>query len=199
MRGIEMTVGAISDFRVLVVPGLHGSDSDHWQTRWQKLYPWFERVNQADWHRPKIDAWSERLGQALRRSTQPALIVAHSFGCLTAVHCIAGGAPSVAGVLLVAPADPEKFGVAEALRNAVLSCPSIVIGSANDPWMEAQRASDWARRWGSDFVDAGALGHINAESGLGDWRSGIVHLKQLAALAGTSFQHDLHDSAHAMQ
>ena len=174
-----MTAATISDFRVLVVPGLHNSGPGHWQTRWQQLYPAFERVEQADWGQPQLESWSARLDQALRRSSQPALIVAHSFGCLTTVHCAAAGMPNVVGALLVAPADPEKFHVSAKLRDVTLPFRSILIGSANDPWMTAERAADWAGIWGSEFVNAGALGHINADSDLADWPFGLAQLQRL--------------------
>jgi hypothetical protein len=69
------------------------------------------------------------------------------------------------------------------LPHGALPCPSIMVASANDPWMTAHSAETWARRWGSDFVNAGALGHINAESGLGDWRFGQRLLQALARRA----------------
>ncbi len=168
------------DFRVLIVPGLHDSDHRHWQSRWQCLYPSFERVVQERWDVPHLPTWSERLVQVLRQSAQPTLIVAHSFGCLATLHRAHAGAPNLVGALLVAPADPIKFGVAKALLNARLVCPSLTVGSLNDPWMEGRRAAEWAKIWGSEFVDAGALGHINAESGLGDWSFGLALLRRLA-------------------
>ena len=36
-----------------------------------------------------------------------------------------------------------------------------------------------ARDWDCRFADAGAVGHINAQSGLGDWDFGELLLKQL--------------------
>ena len=171
------------DFRVLIAPGLNDSGADHWQTRWQALHPAFERVEQLRWDVPDLEAWSERLDHELRRSTRPALIVAHSFGCLATAHRAGISVPNVAGALLVAPADPEKFGVADILRNVALPFPSIVIGSTDDPWMESSRAADWARQWGSQFVNAGAAGHINAESKLGDWPYGLQQLQRLALMA----------------
>ncbi|MGZ3158842.1 MAG: RBBP9/YdeN family alpha/beta hydrolase [Burkholderiaceae bacterium] len=178
-----MMLDFISDFRVLIVPGLHNSGARHWQTRWQALHPAFERVEQTDWNQPQLAAWSERLGQSMRRSTQPTLIVAHSFGCLATVRCAGLGAGNVMGALLVAPADPEKFHVSKQLRDAVVPYPSIVIGSTNDPWMDAAGAREWAAEWGSDFVNAGPLGHINAESGLGDWLFGLAQLQRLVETA----------------
>jgi len=42
-----MAIQQLNQFRVLVAPGLHNSGPDHWQSRWQRLYPRFERVEQA--------------------------------------------------------------------------------------------------------------------------------------------------------
>jgi len=42
----------LSSFRVLVAPGLYNSGPLHWQSRWQRLYPAFERVEQEKWHAP---------------------------------------------------------------------------------------------------------------------------------------------------
>ena len=174
-----MTHLCLSDYRVLIVPGLHNSGADHWQTRWQQRYPAFERVEQEQWDRPELSRWSERLAQVLRESTRPTLIVAHSFGCLTTMHAAGLGRFNLAGALLVAPADPEKFGVTQTLLDARLTCPAVVIGSTNDPWMTSSRATDWADIWGCEFVNAGALGHINAESGLEDWPFGLAQFQHL--------------------
>jgi hypothetical protein len=176
----EMSRLLISDFRVLIVPGLHGSDHRHWQSRWQCLHPTFERVVQHRWDVPHLPTWSERLGQALRQSAQPTLAVAHSFGCLTTLHRAHAGASNLVGALLVAPADPEKFGVAELLREVRPAFPLVTVASLNDPWMVGERAAEWASLWGSEFVNAGTLGHINAESGLGDWPFGLRQLERLA-------------------
>ena len=178
-----MATCSLPDYRVLIVPGLHNSEPQHWQSHWQRLYPGFERVEQDDWEHPRLETWSARLDQARARDSRPTLIVAHSFGCLTAAHSVGRDPGVVAGMLLVAPADPDKFGVAQVLPRAALACPSILIGSTNDPWMRAGNAALWAARWGSRFIDAGALGHINAESQLGDWPFGLRQLQALAELA----------------
>lgn len=178
-----MNLPYLSEYRVLVVPGLHGSEEAHWQTRWEKMYPVFERVQQDDWARPELPRWSQRLAQVLEESDQPTLIVAHSFGCLTTMHAASRSRSNLVGTLLVAPADPEKFAVADILRDARLPCPSIVIGSSNDPWMASHRAAYWADRWGCGFLNAGALGHINAESGLGDWEQGLQQFRYLLDMA----------------
>jgi len=174
---------SLSPYRVLIAPGLHDSGPEHWQSRWQRLYPTFERVQQDDWSNPVLPSWSARVDEVRRRDRRPTLIVAHSFGCLAAVRSVAADPAHIAGLLLVAPADPDKFQVAHLLPETALPCPSIVIASDNDPWMPVERAGQWAARWGSTFVEAGALGHINAESGLKDWLFGQQKLQLLVELA----------------
>jgi predicted alpha/beta hydrolase family esterase len=167
-------------YRILTLPGLYGSGVDHWQSRWEALHPWFERVVQDDWHTPDLPRWADKLEQALRASDKPVLIAAHSFGCLTTVHAAARGAPNLAGALMVAPADPGKFGLAEILSGCALAFPAIVLGSTTDPWMSEERASYWAGQWGAHYRCLGAVGHINAETGLGDWPEGLALLQSLA-------------------
>lgn len=183
MTESAIAVTPYTAFRVLVAPGLHGSGPEHWQTRWERLHPQFERVEQEHWDVPQLAVWSSRLGSVLRQSSRPTLIIAHSFGCLATVHAARAGLPNLAGALLVAPADPFKFGVAHMLAEARLPCPSLVVGSTNDPWMDGGQAAQWAARWGGAFINMGALGHINAESGLADWPSGLSLLRELAVTA----------------
>jgi len=177
----------LAAFRVLIAPGLDDSGPEHWQSRWQRLYPSFERVRQDDWNHPDLPAWSAKVDAArshdAKGSKRPTLIVAHSFGCLAAVRSVARDPSSIAGLLLVAPADPEKFGVVDLLPATPLPCPSIMIASTNDPWMPLARAQAWAARWRSQFIDAGALGHINAESDLRDWLAGQQQLQILSERA----------------
>jgi len=179
------TPARLADFRVLVAPGLSDSGPEHWQSRWQRLYPGFERVQQDDWETPDLPRWSARLGEVLARDGRPTLIVAHSFGCLTTVHRTAalqaaseGSAHPIVAALLVAPADPVKFSLSAAVRHK-LPYPALVVGSDNDPWMSAERARHWAEAWGAQFRSVGARGHINYESGLGDSTAGQQWLLEL--------------------
>jgi predicted alpha/beta hydrolase family esterase len=61
-----------------------------------------------------------------------------------------------------------------------LPFPSIVVASTDDPYGSVEFAQSCAQAWGSRFVDAGARGHINADSGLGDWPEGYALLRQLS-------------------
>jgi len=59
--------------------------------------------------------------------------------------------------------------------------PTLVVASANDPYVTLDRAREFADSWDADFCYAGELGHINADSRLGFWPQGLVMLGQLLA------------------
>lgn len=171
--------------RVLVIPGLCDSGPGHWQTWLQGQYRDALRVQQADWHTPDLRRWAGRIGQVLARHPRTAWIaVAHSFGCLAlARHLLEQPAvpdgPGLRAALLVAPAEPAKFGVEALLPQHGLRLPSTLVGSRTDPWMTLERARLWAERWGSRFVDLGEAGHINVESGHGPWPYGRLLVDRL--------------------
>lgn len=170
------------DYQVILVPGLHNSSADHWQSLWHASHPGFRRVEQADWEVADLPAWTAQVDAMRARDGRPALFIAHSFGCLAVVASIAARPAGVAGALLAAPADPHKFALDTALPHSALAVPSTVVASDDDPWMAAASAALWARRWGSRLLQAGAVGHINAASQLGDWPFGWHALLDLLAL-----------------
>jgi predicted alpha/beta hydrolase family esterase len=155
--------------RLLIVPGLHDSGPAHWQSWLQSLYRDSVRVTQRDWDRPDLDRWAARIGSTLERAGEgPWLAVAHSFGCLAlARHLLLNPQSALAAVLFVAPAEPDKFGVAQLLPQSQLRLPTMILASDTDPWMSASSTRRWAARWGSHWSTLGDAGHINAESGFG--------------------------------
>lgn len=161
--------------RVLIVPGLHDSGPTHWQTWLQQSTRGALRVQQHDWAVPDLERWADRIDATLAREPRgPWVAAAHSFGCLALVRWLQRqrGAHDVRSALLVAPADPLKFGVGDALPCAPLPIPSTLVGSRNDPWMPFGSSVNWARAWGSQFVDLGHAGHVNVASGHGPWPLG---------------------------
>ena len=165
---------------VLVIPGLGGSGPEHWQTRWEALYPRHLRVSQRDWDAPDRQAWLAALEDALAAVAEPAVLAAHSLGCALVAHAASRPfAARIAAALLVAPADvdspertpPETRSFAP-MPLAPLPFPSTVVASQDDPYVSLARARAFAAAWGAAFVDAGARGHLNAASGLGDWPEG---------------------------
>ncbi|MCK9283448.1 MAG: alpha/beta hydrolase [Rhodocyclaceae bacterium] len=156
----------------LIVPGLDNSGPDHWQSGWQALEPESVRVEQESWTTPDLPRWAANVTAALDGESRPVWIVAHSFGCLAAVVAATRRPGAVRGAFLVAPADPQKFGVAHHLPQAALPFPSLLVASSTDPWIKLMTAALWAERWGSRLVNIGAAGHINAASGFGPWIEG---------------------------
>ncbi len=164
---------------ILIIPGLHSSGPAHWQTWLEEQVPGTVRVIQSDWSKADLPAWSARVRRDIARNPGQHIIAAHSFGALAAVHAAFRDADRIAGALLVAPADPDKFNVAEGLPRDPLPFPTVVVASSNDPWMSLWKAADWADRWGANLVNLGDAGHINAEAGFGPWPEGLNLIDRL--------------------
>ncbi|MGI9132535.1 MAG: RBBP9/YdeN family alpha/beta hydrolase [Rhodoferax sp.] len=178
---------------VLLLPGWQDSGADHWQSRWEALHG-YARVQQHDWMRPLRGDWMAQLEEAVLAAQAPVVLVAHSLGCIL---CAAWAAHSrhsgrVQAALLVAPGDPERDALRAVLPSwspvvlQALPFPSVLLGSQDDPYCSLERARDFARAWGSEWVDYGRAGHINAESNLGDWPEGHALLQQLLHLKKVS-------------
>jgi uncharacterized protein len=174
---------------VLIVPGLNGSGPTHWQTRWEALYPRTVRVAQRDWDRPDCAEWRSALESAIAAAPEPVVLVAHSLGCALVAHLAERPcAARIAAALLVAPADvdspertPAETRSFAPMPMAPLPFPSAVVASGDDPYVTLARAEAFAAAWGATFVDAGRKGHLNADSGLGDWPAGRRILGALGA------------------
>lgn len=172
---------------ILILPGWQSSGPSHWQSRWEALYG-DVRVEQHDWMRPLRGDWIARLEDVLLSQTCPSVLVCHSLGCLLTAAWASHSRNThlVTGALLVAPGDPEQPELQAALKSwspvplHKLPFPSILLGSRNDPYCSFARSKGFAEAWGSEYIDYGARGHINAESGLGDWPEGRTLLARLS-------------------
>ena len=174
---------------VLTVPGLNNSGEGHWPTLWEDQRGDCQRVDLGRWASPNRNAWVTRLDAAIRQIDGPVVLAAHSLGCITvawwgALQNQAYGWP-VTGALLVAPPDcdraetPDMIGNFGLVPRSPLPFPSILVASRDDPYIFFERAHSMGKYWGSRFVDAGHRGHINAQSGLGDWAFGQSLLDEL--------------------
>lgn len=178
----------------LIVPGLHGSGPDHWQSWLENEIPGARRVRDIDWEAPVLARWAAAVRSEIDDAPSGVWIVAHSFGCLASVIAAADRPARVAGLLLVAPAEPRRFSLIgqvdahalaasldDALPGHPLPVASVVVASRNDPWLAFDRAEALAERWGCRLLDAGEAGHINAESGYGPWPAGLDLLGAMQA------------------
>lgn len=175
----------------LIVPGYLGSGEGHWQTWMESQLPDARRVEQ-DWYNPILVRWAENIRDEIDFSDTPIWLVAHSFGCLAAITAASDRASKVAGAMLVAPANPERFtlggvknaengaakpSLSEYIPNEKLPFPTLVVASTDDPWILHESARSWATIWGSQFLTLGKAGHINVESGYGPWPEGMLLLE----------------------
>ena len=173
----------------LVVPGLHGSGPDHWQSLWCAREEACRRVDLGAWDQPIRELWVSRLDRAIARERQPVVLAAHSLGCLAvawwAAEASAPRLAKVSGALLVAPPDVDAPDADPRLRSfapaPLLPLPfaSLLIASRNDRYARFDRLAALAERWGAGLVDAGSIGHINADSGVGDWPEGRALLRAM--------------------
>ena len=169
--------------RVLLLPGWQNSGPGHWQTLWETQ--WGDlRVEQHDWLHPLRGDWITRLEEVVQEVVQeqdgPVWLAAHSLGChlVAAWAAVSRNTGNVQGALLVAPPDVAQADFPPQLhRWAVpvlgkLPFASTLVASTNDPFGSLEAAEKLAQHWGAAFHNIGPRGHINAESGLGDWPQG---------------------------
>jgi predicted alpha/beta hydrolase family esterase len=178
---------------VLVLPGWQNSGPRHWQSRWEALYG-DRRVEQSDWLHPLRGDWMMQLDEAIgeleasEASPQIAL-VAHSLGCHLAAAWAAHSRKTarIRAALLVAPPDVEREELQGALHSFTpivrtpLPFPALAVVSSDDPFCDPARARAMAAGWGARTLDVGPRGHLNSDSGLGDWPEGRQLLADLLA------------------
>jgi uncharacterized protein len=171
--------------QILIAPGYGNSGEGHWQTYWQKENLDFVRIEQRDWFQPNADEWAETIEKYVREASGEVVVVAHSLGCIALAHWAQKTQLTIKGALLVAPPDAND----EKLKAVVkgfspiplkkLPFKSIVLASTNDEYNPIERAASFAQNWGSEFVNVGEKGHINANSNLQNWPEGRSFLSKL--------------------
>ncbi len=171
---------------VLIVPGLYDSGPEHWQSYWEREDPeHVRRVRQKEWQKPQAKDWIAELDRAVVAAGPDVVLVGHSLGCCTIALWARKCKRAVRGALLVAPSDTEAKSYPKGPRGFkpmplhTLPFPSIVVASANDPYVSEAKAKRFAKAWGSCYVCIGDAGHINSEAGYGPWLEGLHLLRSL--------------------
>ncbi|BCH28409.1 hypothetical protein MesoLjLc_03390 [Mesorhizobium sp. L-8-10] len=172
----------MAEATVLIVPGLRGHVPEHWQTLLAQRLPRVRAVEPMG--RTDLDCGARCA--AIEREAQsidgPVIVVAHSGGVIMVAHWARHTRRQVRGALLATPPDfetpmPEGYPTMAELDASgwlpvprdPLPFPSVVAASRNDPLGKFTRIEAMALRWGSEFADLGAVGHLNPASGFGDW------------------------------
>lgn len=176
-----------SDLRILIVPGWRDSGPGHWQSLWAERYAHTVRVQQDNWLTPARAAWVNTISRTIEAQPGPVVVVAHSLGCIAVTHLPPEVTSRIQGALLVAPADPERravLGDFAPVPSRKLPYRSILVASSNDSFCSIRLAGAYARNWGSEFVRVPDAGHINVESGHGEWPLGVALLQSLVGEGG---------------
>lgn len=168
-----------------ILPGLNNSGPQHWQTYWENDYG-FTRIQQAEWDNPVGDEWTKTIEeQLLHYPLNEVVLIGHSLACCTIVKWAARYKHIIKGALLAGPSDTEAASYPPGTTGFTpmpsyrLPFPSIVVTSSDDFYVTMERAKFFAGNWGSQLVNAGALGHINTASNIGNWPQGYAILQQL--------------------
>ena len=170
----------MTDF--IILPGSGGSGEAHWQTRWQQANPAMRRFSPASWDLPDFGDWVAALERAVSQAKSPPILIAHSLSCLLVAHWQTVSSRPIAGAFLVAVPDPASPAYPAYGRpfahtpRGPLRFPSLIVASTDDPYDPHGYARTKAGQWGSALHITGPLGHVNSDSGLGDWPEGMALL-----------------------
>lgn len=179
----------MATMRYVIVPGINGSDEQHWQSIWQAEWePTVSRISPSSWDEPDLEDWCAALDRAAAGAV-PAVFVAHSLGCHAVTAWLARRPNAARGVFLVAPPDtagprfPPEAATFATVTPEPLGVPGVLVTSQNDPYCTPEAAAQLAAAWRVDHIDVGLVGHVNSASGLGRWDFG--HALLTAFTAGT--------------
>lgn len=178
--------------RVLLLHGWGGSDFPHWQS-WlageiAKEYGCVNFLRLSDFERPKLELWLEELRAALR-DFQPDIVVTHSLANTLWFHlCSRETLESIEKLYLVAPPSLEcsiealgEFFPLEVPKN-LYAKEAILISSTNDPYMTLEEAKKLQEDLQIKMELLEDAGHINAESGYGEWPWILQEIREAASL-----------------
>jgi predicted alpha/beta hydrolase family esterase len=129
-----------------------------------------------------VDDRVAALHAVITADDEPAILIAHSAGCITTVLWADRHVGPVHAALLVTPPyldpdwtpgpeDPPDFAFGVVPRNT-LPFRTILVASRNDPYTTFAQFQQYADDWGAELFDAGHAGHIETASGYGPWPEG---------------------------
>ena len=165
--------------KVLLLHGWGGSDFPHWQS-WlaseiAKEYGTVSFLKFSNFDFPDLELWKNELKQKLV-DFEPDVVIAHSLANTLWFHLIQdSNIQKVAKLYLVAPpsfsSDIEeiKSFFPMLLPTQTNAYETILIGSTNDPYMKVDELQRLRDSLGVELKTIENAGHLNAESGYGEW------------------------------
>jgi predicted alpha/beta hydrolase family esterase len=118
------------------------------------------------------------LHQAISEDAEPAVLIAHSAGCITSVVWAARHVGPVRAALLVTPPIIDGFqpddpsDIPWVIPRTRLPFPAVVVASRTDPYTTVEQFEQLADAWGAELFDAGDVGHLDTATGFGPWPDG---------------------------
>lgn len=173
--------------KVLLLHGWGGSDFPHWQS-WlageiAKDYGTVKFLKFSDFNMPKLDVWMDELQLALE-DFQPDIVVCHSLANTLWMHlCNTQTLKEIQKLYLVAPPtlsckieELQEFFPVEISQN-LYAQNTLLIASTNDPYMDIEEAKSLANTLNIPMKIVENAGHINADSGYGQWQWMLKELR----------------------
>ncbi|MFD5869672.1 RBBP9/YdeN family alpha/beta hydrolase [Streptomyces sp. NPDC060322] len=168
----------------VIIPGIGGSDERHWQSVWEAGWgASAARIAPDSWTAPDLGDWVASVRTAYERVSRQhvdgVVLVAHSLGCWAAAQWLEEVRPEGVVAFLAAPPDPlgpyfprEAAPTFRGMTARPLPCPSLLVSSDDDPYCEPAAAAGLASGWQVPRTSVGRQGHINSDSGHGEWEAG---------------------------
>lgn len=165
--------------KTLLLHGWGGSDDPHWQA-------WLAGEIAKDYgtvafplldnpHFPTKNRWIKQV-KALLKEFQPDLVICHSLANTLWFHlCNEGEITPVKRLLMVAPPrldlelDTIKTFFPVESPKALFAQEVMLVTSDNDPYMDKAEAAALQKALGVEMKVLENAGHINADSGFGEW------------------------------
>jgi len=165
--------------KVLLLHGWGGSCSPHWQS-WlageiAKDYGTVSFFKFSNFDNPSLERWKQELKKELDEF-KPDIVICHSLANTLWFHlCNDDDMKEVKKLFLVAP--PSMKCEIEELRSFFpVEVPTdtkaketLLITSTNDPYMTMDEAKELQEKLGVTMEVLENAGHINADSGFGEW------------------------------
>lgn len=175
--------------RVLLVPGRGIPPSGHWQRQWADEHPHYQWAPSPSGPPLILTDRVAALHDAVIADTEPAVLVAHSAGCLATVVWANRHVGPVRAALLVTPpyVDPQwrpgphdhPDSASWVLSRDKLPFRTVLVASRTDPYTTFEQFQQYADDWGAKLYDAGNAGHLDTASGYGRWPDGEKLLRAL--------------------
>ena len=179
--------------KLLLLHGWGGSDFPHWQS-WlagevAKEYGCVDFLRLQDFDHPIRDVWMEQAAGEVRR-LRPDVVVCHSLGNTLWFHmCNEGLIEEDVGHLILAAPPSMQCKIEELAAFFPVDVPTdlhaenaLLVVSDNDPYMDMQEAHSLQKRLGIPMETLHGAGHINADSGYGEWQWMLQYIKRLGQI-----------------